>query len=159
MFDAGDVYEIPLTQFQLSSRSTETQQQQQKRQLQSNHDLVDPSTSSSPNGMMSNTDAGISDKIANSVPVVIHRMLQSKVDEQAKEIVRLKQLIEKKCLENEALKDLLKESMRAKYSTVTGWEIDLFRDLVNNCPFNRRKLWNFIQSETEMHCCPSRLLY
>lgn len=120
MFDVGDVYEIPLTQFQLSSRSTEAQQQQQKRQFQSNQDLVDPSTSSSPNGMVSNTDAGISGKIANSVPMVIHRMLQSKVDEQAKEIVRLKQLVEKKCVENEALKDLLRESMRAKYSTVTG---------------------------------------
>lgn len=54
----------------------------------------------------------VSTKIVNMDPLVTNQMLRSKIGEQAREIGRLKQIVEKQGVENEILKDLLREEMK-----------------------------------------------
>ncbi|KAG4070201.1 hypothetical protein HA402_003891 [Bradysia odoriphaga] len=67
-------------------------------------------SSSKSNEKMS--DADLSADIFNKSLTATHRTVQSKIDEQAKQIVRLKQVVEDQSLEIKILKDLLADSMR-----------------------------------------------
>ncbi|XP_037033653.1 uncharacterized protein LOC119072515 isoform X2 [Bradysia coprophila] len=77
---------------------------------------VDPddkdSRAPSPRSNEKMSDADVSADIFNKSLTVTHRTVQSKIDEQAKQIVRLKQVVEDQSLEIKILKDLLADSMK-----------------------------------------------